>query len=85
MAERWRATSFSSMVTEWPFLLGADEGTLPLGSAVRYNLASRDGWSLSCGTFINNFRPCAEVENSIMKKRAAMNTRVLRPICVGNS
>lgn len=40
---RWRATSFSSTSTELPLLLGAENGTLPLGSEVKNKLSLEDG------------------------------------------
>lgn len=45
VAIRWRAMSFSSTTVEWPFLLGAEYGTVPLGREVR----NRDGSTLLLG------------------------------------
>lgn len=76
--------SFSSMVFAWPFLLGPEAGTVPLGSAARNKVASAVGNSLRRRAFINSFLPFAEdikVENMIINK--AMNTRDFRAIVWG--
>ncbi|PPD74826.1 hypothetical protein GOBAR_DD28257 [Gossypium barbadense] len=44
MRARWRAKSFSLSSVAWPFLLGAEAGTLlPFGRALSIKLANKDG------------------------------------------
>lgn len=71
--------SFSSIVVAWPFLLGVEAGTVPLGSDVKYSLASAAGTSL-CSMSVDNFLPLMDDTkvNNIIKKME--NTRVFRAI-----
>lgn len=66
--------SFSLMMTAWPFLLGAEAGTVPLGSAARNKLPSNAG-KLFRRTFVSSFRPLVE---EITVEYVSRNTKSIR-------
>ena len=69
------------MTMAWPFLLGEEGVTVPLGREFRYKLSSSEGTTVLCSCAVRSFRPCEEEtseENST--KIAKKNTKTERAI-----
>lgn len=75
--------SFSSTTSAWPFLLGAEDGTVPFGRALRNREPTIDddeeeeAGTASCSFITRSFLACESVTNEANTTKRIISAKVL--------